>query len=355
MRDGRLCSLYSEASKIGAPWAARGEMHQASADTSNSWIAKGEEKVRFFLIPAPNSRHCREKRLDNQRCPEAELVLKVPPEQRRQIMFRLTIKGMVFLCLCMAGGALSLTAAEAEKTHKDLVEYVLNAQKLGLKEDEIKQNAVKAGWDKGSLDQALTIAKYLNTTGKGAAKTGSNPGHESLPGGPVLSNSPSLPGGYKVGPGDEIGILIWKEPEASVPQTMVRADGKVTLPLVKEVSVAGMTPTELEKFLADKYAAFISGADVTVVVKAINSRKVYLIGAVKKEGAMPLLGPMTVLQAITEAGGPTDYAKRTKIYVLRSENGKQIRLPFDYKSVIRGEHQEQNIALQPGDSVIIPH
>ncbi len=270
-------------------------------------------------------------------------------------MYRLIMKGVALLGFCVMGGAWSLSAAEAPKTHKDLVEYVLNAQKLGLKEAEIKQNAEKAGWDKGSLDQAFTIAKYLNTTGAAASRTGGNREQKSLPGGPVLSNSASLPGGYKVGPGDEIGILIWKEPEASVPETMVRADGKVTLPLVKEVSVAGMTPTELEAFLAEKYAAYISGADVTVIVKAINSRKVYLIGAVKKEGAMALLGPMTVLQAITEAGGPTDYAKRTKIYVLRSENGKQIRLPFDYKAVIRGEHQEQNIPLQPGDSVIIPH
>jgi len=272
-------------------------------------------------------------------------------------MYRFIGKGVVFLCLAaLAGGALLLTAAEADKTHKDLVEYILNAQKLGLKDAEIKQNAVKAGWDKATVEQAFVVVNYLKTTGKSTAKPGDTQGQQSLvAGGPALSNSAALPGGYRIGPGDEIGIIVWKEPDASVPDTRVRADGKITLPLVKEVAIAGLTPTELETYLAEKYAAYINGADVTVVVKEINSRKVYVIGAVKKEGALPLWGPMTVLQAITEAGGLNDYAKRGKIYVLRTENGKQIRLPFDYNTAIRGEHPEQNVSLQPGDSIIIPH
>jgi polysaccharide export outer membrane protein len=278
-------------------------------------------------------------------------------------MYRFIGKALVFLCLAaLAGGALPLTAAEADKTHKDLVEYILNAQKLGLKEAEIKQNAVKAGWDKGSVDQAFTVVKYLNTTGKAATKPGDSQEQSSLVaggslvgGGAALSNSTALPGGYRVGPGDQIGIIVWKEPDASAPETMVRADGKITLPLVKEVAVAGYTPTELEAFLTEKYSTYISGVDVTIIVKAINSRKVYMIGSVRKEGALQLLGPMTVLQAITESGGLNDYAKGKRIYVLRTEKGKQIRLPFDYYAAIRGEHPEQNVLLQPGDSVIIPH
>jgi polysaccharide export outer membrane protein len=274
-------------------------------------------------------------------------------------MYRLIRKGLLFLCLAtLAGGVLRLAAAEVEKTNKQLVEYIRNAQKLGLKEAEIRQNAVKAGWDKQAVEQAFTIVKYLNASGKpeAAPAAGAKTGQQSLvAGGPALSNSPELPGGYRVGPGDQIGIFVWKEPDASAPDTMVRADGKVTLPLVKEISVDGYTPTELEAFLAEKYAAFINGADVTVIVKKINSRKVYMIGAVKKEGALPLLGPMTVLQAITECGGLNDYAKGKKIYVLRTEKGKQIRLPFDYYAAIRGEHPEQNVPLQPNDSVIVPH
>jgi len=286
----------------------------------------------------------------------SKLVLKVPSMCSDRFMFRFIGKPLVFLCLtALAGGVSSLTAGVTEKSNKELVEYILNAQKLGLKEAEIRQNACKAGWDKGAVEQAFTVVKYLNANGKPAAAATENAGQPSLAAGPVLSNSTALPGGYKVGPGDQIGIIVWKEPDASTADTMVRADGKVTLPLVKEISVAGYTPTELETFLADKYSAFINGADVTVIVKAINSRKVYMIGSLKKEGALPLLGPMTVLQAITECGGLNDYAKGRKIYVLRTEKVKQIRLPFDYPAAIRGEHPEQNVFLKPGDSVIVPH
>ena len=313
--------------------------------------------MRFFLIPA------RKNKISKRSARKISAVGRVVGPKNAihcagdRFMHRWIGEGLIFLCLAaLAGGVLSLAAAEADKSNKDLVKYIQNAQKLGLKEAGIKQNAMKAGWDKVAIEQAFTIVKYLSTAGKAPTKPGENLGQQSLvAGGPVLSDSEALPGGYKVGPGDQIGIIVWKEPDASTADTMVRADGKVTLPLVKEISVAGYTPTELEAFLAEKYAAFIPGADVTVIVKAINSRKVYMIGALRKEGALPLLGPMTVLQAITESGGLNDYAKGRKIYVLRTEKGKQIRLPFDYYAAIRGEHPEQNILLQPSDSVIVPH
>ena len=267
-------------------------------------------------------------------------------------MFRMATKGFLALCLLLLSSVVStLVAADAEKTHKDLIEYILNAQKLGLREPQIKDNAVKAGWDKGSVDEAFTVVKYLNTTNKGGAAGSTRPS----PQGAMLGSSTGLPEGYRIGAGDILAVVVWKEPDVSVPETVVRADGKITLPLVKELDVVGYTPMELEKSITDKLSHFINGADVSVVVKEITSRKVYIIGAVKKEGPLPLLAPMTVLQAITEAGGLTDYAKRKKIYVLRSENGKQVRLPFDYNAVIKGEHQEQNVAVLPGDSIVIPH
>jgi polysaccharide export outer membrane protein len=94
---------------------------------------------------------------------------------------------------------------------------------------------------------------------------------------------------------------------------------------------------------------------VTVVVKEIRSKKVYLVGAVKKEGPVPLLADLTVLQVLSEAGGLTEYAKKKKIYVLRKENGKQIKLPFNYDAVVKGEHMEQNIPLLPDDMIVVPH
>lgn len=161
------------------------------------------------------------------------------------------------------------------------------------------------------------------------------------------------PVGYRIGPGDTLQIDVWKEPEASTPVT-VRSDGVITLPMVKEISVRGMTPRELEAVLTEKLARFFHEPDVTVMVKEIHSEKVYLVGAVRKEGPIPLQAPLTVLQAVAEAGGLTDYAKRGKIYILRQENSKQVRIPFDYQAVIKGQHMESNISLRPGDTVVVP-
>ena len=161
------------------------------------------------------------------------------------------------------------------------------------------------------------------------------------------------PPGYRIGAGDALQINVWKEPEASG-SVVVRPDGKISLPLVKEVDVLGLMPTELEKVLTAKLAHFIRDADVTVVVQQIHSKKVYLVGAAKKEGPVPLLSSMTVLQVLSEAGGVTDYAKRRKIYVLRTVNGKQTKLAFDYDAVIKGEHMEQNIPVLPDDTIVVP-
>ena len=161
--------------------------------------------------------------------------------------------------------------------------------------------------------------------------------------------------GYRIGAGDVLQIVVWKEPDASVSGTVVRADGKISVPLIKEIEVLGLTPAELEKVLAEKFEKFIHGADVTVVPKEIHSRKAYVLGAVKKEGPVELHSAMTVLEAITDAGGLTEYARTKKIYVLRKGGGKQTRLPFNYEAVIRGERMEDNVTLVPGDLIVVPH
>jgi polysaccharide biosynthesis/export protein len=165
----------------------------------------------------------------------------------------------------------------------------------------------------------------------------------------------SLPPGYRIGAGDVLQIVVWREPEASVQSVVVRLDGIITIPLLKEINVQGLTPVELQKIITDKLQQFIHGADVTVVVREIHSKKVYLVGAVNKVGPVPLVSSLTVLQILTEAGGLTDYAKRKKIYILRKENGKQIKLPFDYDAVIKGDHIEQNITVLPDDTIVVPH
>jgi polysaccharide export outer membrane protein len=164
-----------------------------------------------------------------------------------------------------------------------------------------------------------------------------------------------VPDDYQIGAGDVLQIVVWKEPEASVPGVVVRPDGKITMPLTKEISVIGMTPTEAEKYITGRLSTVITDADVTVIVKEIRSKKIYLIGAVKREGPMAYTYRMNIMQALSEAGGLTDYAKRKKIYVLRTEKGKDYRFHVDYDSLLKGERMEMNIPLLAGDTVVVPH
>jgi polysaccharide export outer membrane protein len=169
------------------------------------------------------------------------------------------------------------------------------------------------------------------------------------------SHGANVPKGYRIGAGDVLQISVWREPEASVARVVVRPDGIISLPLVKELNVLGLSPSELETVLVEKLAQFIHSPDVTVVVMEVLSKKVYLLGAAKREGPLPLLAPMTIMQVLSEAGGLSDFAKRKKIYLLRTENGKQTRYPFNYDAVLKGEHMEQNILVLPDDTIVVPH
>ncbi len=159
---------------------------------------------------------------------------------------------------------------------------------------------------------------------------------------------------YKIGAGDVLQISVWKEPDVSVPTVVVRPDGKIAVPLIKEIQVEGLTPKEAEALITDRLGKYINDVNVTVVVTEINSKKVFVLGAVEHQGPIPYTYRMSVVQALSEAGGLTDYAKRKKIYVLRNENGKDYRMPFDYQAVIKGEKMEQNIQLLPGDTIVVP-
>lgn len=239
----------------------------------------------------------------------------------------------LFACGILLLGSQIPDALAAElKTPRELMQYIEEAKKLGLRDEVIRQNAARAGWDATAIEQAFTIAPQPRDA----------------------AGNPKVPFGYKIGAGDVLQIVVWKEPEASVPAVVVRADGKISIPLLKEVEVIGFSPAELEGLLTAQIGKFIRGADVTVIPTQIHSQKIYMIGGVKKEGAVPLQSSMTVLQAITECGGLTDYAKPRKIYVLRNQGGKQVRLPFDYEAVIEGLHPEQNIQLVPNDTVVVP-
>jgi len=166
---------------------------------------------------------------------------------------------------------------------------------------------------------------------------------------PVAPNDPD----YKIGPQDVLTINVWKEPDVSR-EVPVRPDGKISLPLLNDVEAAGLTPMQLANSLTESMKKFISSPQVTVIVKEINSRRVYVIGEVVRAGTFPLLPKMTVLQIVSSCGGFTQFANPKKIYVLRTKDGKQTKIPFNYKEVVNGKNPEQNIELQPGDTVVVP-
>jgi polysaccharide biosynthesis/export protein len=158
---------------------------------------------------------------------------------------------------------------------------------------------------------------------------------------------------YTIGPQDVLRIDVWKEPEISR-TTPVRPDGRISLPLLNDVQAAGLTPTQLANVITEGLRKFVTNPQVTVGVTEINSRRVYVTGEVLKPGAFPLQAGMTVLQALTSSGGFTQFAKVKGIYVLRTEDGKQVKHPFNYKDVVSGKHPELNILIQPGDIIVVP-
>src|SRR5580698_2645987 len=157
---------------------------------------------------------------------------------------------------------------------------------------------------------------------------------------------------YVLGSDDQLHITVWKETDFTV-TLPVRPDGKISLPLINDIQAAGLTPMQLRVSITEKLKKYIADPRVTVVVTAMNSRRVFVSGEVLHTGAMPLLPNMTMLQALAAAGF-TQFANLKGIYVLRMENGKQVKLPFNYRQVIKGNHPEENIMLKPGDTVVVP-
>lgn len=169
---------------------------------------------------------------------------------------------------------------------------------------------------------------------------------------PATHNTPNDPA-YKIGPQDVLKIDVWKEDQLTrtVP---VRPDGKITLPLVNDIQAVGLTPMELAGVITEELKKFITSPQVSVSVTEINSRRIFVTGEVMKAGGYTLLPNMTVLQALSSSGGFTQFARIKNIYVLRTENGKQTKVPFNYKQAVSGKNPEENIELQPGDVIVVP-
>ena len=158
---------------------------------------------------------------------------------------------------------------------------------------------------------------------------------------------------YIIGAQDVLDISVWKEPDVSrmVP---VRPDGKISLPLLNDVQAAGLTPVQLAAQLTESLKKYVTNPQVTVIVATINSQRVYILGEVTRPGAFPLLPGMSVLQALSSAGGFTQFAKVKNIFVRRVEDGRESKYPFNYKDVINGKRPEQDILLKAGDTIVVP-
>jgi polysaccharide biosynthesis/export protein len=199
-----------------------------------------------------------------------------------------------------------------------------------------------------------TMALAQDSAAQSAANSGPANGSGADKSVPAQANAAAASQGgaeYVIGPEDVLHIAVWKENDltATLP---VRPDGKISLPLLNDVQASGLTPQQLADSVTEKLRKYIADPRVTVVVTAINSKRIYLVGEVAHVGATPMLPNMTVLQALSSAG-INQFAKTKGIYVLRTENGKQQKLPVNYRKLIKGDVQ-QNYVLQAGDTIVVP-
>ena len=164
--------------------------------------------------------------------------------------------------------------------------------------------------------------------------------------------SSSAPADYVIGADDTLHISVWKEPEMTV-SLPVRPDGKISMPLLNDVQAAGVTPMQLADSIKEKLKKYIADPRVTVEVTAMNSQRIFVLGEVAHTGPMPLLPGMTVLQALSSAGF-TQFANLKSIYLLRTQDGQENKIPFKYKDALKGKNTQNDLVLKPGDTIVVP-
>lgn len=167
-----------------------------------------------------------------------------------------------------------------------------------------------------------------------------------------LAQAPAPPS-YRIGPNDLLNIYVWKEKDLTQDLTVL-ADGRITFPLIGEVMAAGRTVTELKSAITEKIEKFVTAPEVTVIVKESRSRIIYTIGKVARPGPLMLAPDMTVIQALSAAGGFTEWADTKSILIVRREGGKETQLKFNYRDFTAGSNLDQNILLKPGDTIVVP-
>ena len=169
----------------------------------------------------------------------------------------------------------------------------------------------------------------------------------------AISRAATVRPDYVIGPDDVLTVVFWKDKEMSG-DVVVRPDGKISLPLLRDIDAAGSTPEELRTRLVQAATKYLEDPDATVVVKEVRSRNVFITGNVAKPGTYPLTAGMKVLQCIALAGGVLEYADSKNIVVIRNENGRQQYHKFNYNDVIKQKRADQNLDLRPGDTIVVP-
>ena len=221
-----------------------------------------------------------------------------------------------------------------------------------------------SGWVAGSALLACLAFAVTNALGSDSAKPSGTPevavvsregqGGRKTADPPNPPNPKGVDSDYIIGPSDVLAINVWKDPELTR-TVLVRPDGKISLPLIGELEVSGLTAPSLQRLVAQKLKDYISNPQVTVIVQEVKSRTYSVLGKIAKPGSFELGKPTTVLQAIAIAGGFLDFAKPNKMYIIRPVSGGSTEtLPFDYKKVIKGQNPEQNIELKNGDTILVP-
>jgi polysaccharide export outer membrane protein len=157
------------------------------------------------------------------------------------------------------------------------------------------------------------------------------------------------PKSYVIGPEDIVQIRVWRENELSGLYA-VRPDGKISMPLAGEIEAAGATPEILKERILTALLQFMNKPEVMVEIRQVNSKRYFITGEVGRPGAYSLVTPVTVLEALSNAGGLREFANGKKIVVMRGGD----RLKFNYREVIKGKNMDQNVTLKPGDHIIVP-
>lgn len=171
----------------------------------------------------------------------------------------------------------------------------------------------------------------------------------------IEGQAASNPGGtYRIGSGDILEIVTWKEPDFSREAVLVRTDGFISFPLLNDVRAAGLTPAELKKSIEAGLQNYVSSPEVTVSIVTAGSQRFYILGEVVNTGEYPLAKHLTVLQAFALAGGFTEWASKNEIILMRREGGKDITLRVDYRDIVRGKNLDQNVPIRADDTIIVP-